>query len=267
MKKLILLFALMISSLNYAQNFPENDIQLLENKELKVLEKDVTLQKYGFEGFYTDEALKKKFDLNNSYNSKYESLVGKVFKVISYEPYKNLIGKDKFKLKIENAETGILYFDYDPRFEHSFPFEVIGGLTLPADFYCKKIKIETDKFTGETKSNTDYSEGISILKVEKDKTITIYLSINTTGSTLNVGKEGLILLLENNKRIEKPEARIDAKVNTSGKGYVYNAFVRLTPEDIKLLKENNITDARLYIYDSIIKKGFKIKEYLKCLSK
>lgn len=77
MKKLIL-FSLSILTLNsFGQNFPGNDIQLLVGKELKVKEVAASLQKYGYDRFFTDIKLKKKYDCCQSYNSKYESLAGK----------------------------------------------------------------------------------------------------------------------------------------------------------------------------------------------
>ncbi|WP_445749912.1 hypothetical protein [Polaribacter sp.] len=267
MKKILLLTVILISNLSFGQNFPGNDVNLLLDKEIKVKEKDESLQKYGYDHFYKNDKMKKKYDCCESYNSKYAGLVGKVFKVLSAEPYKNIIGTEKYKLKIENAETGIIYFDYDPKYEHSFPFEVIGGLDLPDDFYCKKIETTTDKFDGKTTSRTGYSEGISFIKVTKDGSSKIYMSVNEIGSTINVGKKGLILLLENGKKIERPNADLDTKVNKGGRGYVYSAFIELTQAEIDLIIENKITDNRLYIYDGEIKNGQKLSEYLKCLNK
>lgn len=266
-KKVILFIATLFSTISYCQVFPGDLIELLSNKELKVLSKDESLQKYGYDDFYKDEKLKIKFDCCESYNSKYKSLVGKIFKVISYESYNNIIGALKYKLKIENLETGILYFDYDPKYDFKFPFEVVGGLTLPEGFYCKGIEQTTDKFTGEIKTTTDYSEGICFVKVEKDKKRKLYLAINETGATLNVGQKGLILLLENNKRIDKPEATIDVKPSSSSSGYIYSAFVELSDADLNLLITNRITDNRLFIYDGTIRNGEKLKEILKCLIK
>lgn len=93
------------------------------------------------------------------------------------------------------------------------------------------------------------------------------MSINELGSTINVGIKGLTLLLENGKKIERPNADIDAKVNKGGSGYLYSAFIELTKEEIDLLINNPITDNRLYIYDGQIKNGAKLSEYLKCLTK
>lgn len=267
MKQILLLTAVLISNITLGQNFPGNDVGLLLNKDIKVQEKDEVLQKYGYDHFYVSDDLKKKYACCDSYNSKYSELVGKVFKVLATEPYKNIIGTDKYKLKIENSETGILFFDYDPRYEHSFPFEVIGGLNLPEDFYCKKIETTTDKFDGKITSRSDYSEGISFIKINKNGISQIYMSINEIGSTLNVGKNGLILLLKNGNKIERPNADIDAKVNKGGNGYIYSSFIELTQEEIDLIINNPITDNRLYIYDGEIKNGAKLSEYLKCLTK
>lgn len=266
MKKILLLTIILISSFSFGQNFPGNDVELLLNKEIKVQEKDEGLHKYGYESFYVNDMMKKKYDCCESYNSKYNGLVGKVFKVLSAEPYKNIIGTDKFKLKIENSETGIIYFDYSPQYEHSFPFEVIGGLDLPDDFYCKSIETTTDKFDGKSTSRSEYSEGIAFIKITKDNSSYIYMSVNEIGSTINVGKKGLILLLENGNKIDRPNADIDVKVNNGGNGYVYSAFIELTEAEIKLIVENKITDNRLYIYDGEIKNGVKLSEYLKCLT-
>ncbi|MDP3946459.1 MAG: hypothetical protein Q8Q51_11240 [Lutibacter sp.] len=265
MKKLFFIVALISTTFTFSQNFPGKEVDLLVNKELKVLPKAEAAQKYGFEGFYTDDALKNVYECCDSYNAKYLSLANKIFKVHSFEPYKNSIGTEKFKLKIENSETGILFYDYNPKMDMLFPFEVIGGLTLPTDFYCKDITQTVDKFTGETKYNTN-SGGIQFLKVVKDKVSKIYLSINQPGATFSLGKKGLTILLENNKKIEKPEAEIKANPNGGG-GYYNSTFIELTAADINLLKANNMTDLRLYVNDTEVQNRTKYKELLKCLTK
>lgn len=266
MKKLLFAFIL-ISNVSFSQNFPAYDVNLLLDKEIKVIQKNKNLQKYGYEGFFKNKELKKKFNCCESHNSKYAGLVGKVFKVLSAEPYKNIIGVDKYKLKIENSEVGIIYFDYNPKYEHSFPFEVIGGLDLPKDFYCKKLKVKKDKFEDKITTSTPYASGISFVKVERNSNQVIYFNINETGSTLAINKKGLYVLLENNKRISKPNLDIDVEVNTGGSGYIYNAFVKLSKEDIELLLNNKITDDKLYIFEGTVDKesANKIMGYLKCL--
>jgi hypothetical protein len=269
MKKLILLLALIfISRVSFGQNFPGDRVELLLNKEIKVVERTENLQEYGYDNFYLNDKMEKKFALDDDgYNSKYNSLVGKIFKVLSAEQYTNLIGAVLYKLKIENPEIGILFYKYDPRYEVQFLFEVMGGLDLPTDFYCKDIKTTTDKFNGSTTSSSDYSDGISFIEVTKDNSSTIYMSVSQGGITINVGEKGLILLLENGKRIERPEAEIDVKVNTVTSGYIYSAFISLSEEEINLIIENPLTDKRLYIYDGVVESGERLSEYLRCLTK
>ncbi len=264
MRKIIQIL-LLLPIFAFSQNFAGKDVELYKDKELKVKPVEANLQSYGYRGFYTDIDLKNVYSNGSGRSSKYESLVDKIFKVLSYEAYKNSIGTEKFKLKLENSEIGILFYDYDAKVDLLFPFEVIGGLTLPSDFYCKGITETVDKFTGETKYNTN-SGGIFFLKVVKDKTSKIYLSINQPGATLTIGKKGLTILLENNKKIVKPDADIKANSNGSG-GYYNSTFVELTLAEINLLKANNMTDLRLYVNDSEVQNGAKYKELLKCLTK
>jgi hypothetical protein len=209
--------------------------------------------------------LKKKYDCCQSFNSKYESLVGKIFKVISYEPYTDNIGSNKFKLKIENPETGIIYFNYNPKFEHTFPFEVVGGLDFPEGYFCKDIEENKDKFTNDITFRTPKSDGISIVRVKKENSVNTYLSIRVHGSTVNVNEKGVILLLENGVKIQKPDEKLDVEVTSDGSGYTYSAFINLDPNDITLLTQHKITDVRLYIYDRNITNGKKLIEYIKCI--
>ena len=265
MRNLTLLSIFIFSINTFGQNFPGTEIQLLIGKELKVTEMSEPLQSLGYQGFFTDEKLKKIFSQNSIFQSKYNSLVGKIFKVISYEPYIDKLGSNKFKLKIENTETGIIFFDYDPRLEFLFRFEVIGGINFPEGFFCKDIEETKDKFTGEVSYSSPYLEGISFIKVKKEGTEKIYLSIQEAGATINFNIKGVILLLENGFRIEKPDAVLDVKLSSIGTGYIYSAFIELNSDDIKLLTINKITDDRLYIYDGTISKGERIREYLKCI--
>lgn len=266
MKKITLLL-LLVSSFMLGQNFPGNSPDLLIGKELKVLPKDERLQPYGYQGFFKDEALKKDYECCDSYNSKYKNMVNRIFKVTEVIPYKNSIGTEKYKLKLLSDKQETVYFEYDPKYDHEYPFEVVGGLTLPEDFYCRDIEKETDKFTNDITHRSPYIEGVSVIKSIKGDKARIYLAVNEIGSTLNVGKKGLILLLEGGQKIDKPDADLDVKVNKGGSGYVYSAFVELTLSDISLLTKYSITDNRLYVYDGTINNGAKIKEYIKCLTK
>ncbi|PWB25428.1 hypothetical protein [Flavobacterium sp. HTF] len=259
MKKL-LLFVLIIISIKAQAQFPGNHPELLLNKEVKVLPLADVLQQYGYRNFHKNNEMK-----IVDKPIKHDLLADKTFKVTEITPFEKY-GSKKFILKLESGKDAY-YYEYDPKHDYEYNLEAIGGLQLPEGIYCEDIKTETDKFTGEVRANSPYSEGFSFMKTIKDGKTTIYLAVNEAGATANVGGKGLFLLLSNGKKIEKPNAPIDVKVNKGAKGFLYSAFVPLTTEDIKLLTENQITDNRLYIYDGTVKNGQKLSEYLKCLSK
>ncbi len=133
---------------------------------------------------------------------------------------------------------------------------------------CAKIEVRVDKFDGDTTYTTPYKPGyMDLIHFVKTNGIT-FMSLKAYGSTLNVGKEGVIILLADGTKIEKPEAKIDADVNTSTSGgWDYSAFVRLDDSDIEKLTKSTVTDFRLYIYDSKVlpKKAALYQQYLKCL--
>ena len=260
MKK-ILLVALILISFNTQAQFPGKHPEILLNKDVKVIPLSQTLQSIGYSDFHKND----KVSISDK-SIKHEILADKNFKVTDIKPYEKY-GSSRYILKLEGADKTVFYYDYDPKYDFKYQLEVIGGLQLPEGFYCEDIVIETDKFTGDIRKSSPTHEGVYFLKSTKNGTSTYYLSIKERGATPKVGATGLILLLTNGKRIEKPTVPIDVKVNTGGDGYMYNAFVSLTDEDIKLLSENQITDNRLYVFDGTIKNGQILSEYLKCLTK
>ena len=268
MKYLFFLMTLLLSTIAFGQDlFPAYDTAMISGRELKVKPIAETLQRYGYDGFFIDEKLKKKFECCDGVNSKYKSLVDKIFKVVEIQPYTDILNQRKYTLKLTNTETGDIYFDYDPRYKHLWNFHFVGEHKIPEGFFCRNIEMIADKFKGDTTYMTPYASGFSFIKKKKGKDEIIYLSKNQPGSTLNVNEKGLIVLLENGKRLDKPSAKLKVKSSSYGSGYVYSAFEILTPSDIDLLLNNLITDSRLYIYDGETNKedAKTLVEYLKCI--
>ena len=276
MKKLLFLTVLLATAVSFAQNFPGNDVELLLGKNVKPKSIEESLQKYSYKNFYVKfDTISKKLEKYKKNHrllpvsetvSDYDKLVGKEFKVVNIFEQKSLLSSDNGRysiLVLENDELGKVFYNYDSKYDFNFELEVIGGLDLPEGFYCKDIEVSKDKFDGKITHNTPYSEGISFIKVIDKNVEHIYISVREPGSTPNVGKKGLILLLKNDQRIDRPEAKID--VDVSGKNYVYSTFIELNDNEVDLIIENPITDNRLYIYDGAIKNGEKLSEYLKCL--
>ena len=266
-KGILTLIVLLSSTFLFSQElFPGNDTSVISGKQLQVKPIDSILRGYGYDDFFKDENLKKKYQCCDGMNSKYNSLVNKIFDVVDIVPY-NYYSNNKYKIKLSNIETGIVYFDYDPRYEFKWPFKFVGNFTIPKNFYCNKIEMLADKFTGDTTYTSPAASGFTFMKIKKGKSTVVYMSKNQPGGTLNVGEKGLILLLQNGKRIEKPDVKLDVTASKYGSGYIYNAFVQLDENDISLLTKNAITDSRLYIYDGTVSQidGEKIIEYLKCI--
>jgi hypothetical protein len=265
MKKLFFLL-LLLPALVFSQNFPGTNVELLIGKKLKVTPlKNTTL---GYSNFYKskDFDFKNKYALNKYYYSEYDSLIDRIFTVLSFEPYSSTIGDKKYKLAIENIDIGTIYFDYDPKWEHTFTFEVMGGLDLPKDFFCKDIEVNIDKFTDEKNYSAPFCDGVMFLKVETKNGTTYYAQFNTHGSTVSLGEKGIIILFKDGYKIERNDVEIDCDVSSSGSSYNYSAFFRLNSIEIEKFKNEVITDYRLYIYDNSITNGIKLQEYMKCLS-
>jgi len=258
MKKKIYLF-LLISSVCFGQ-FPGENIEMLENADLLLKPKAPTLQKYGYDNFYINEKLKKKYACCESFNSRHASLEGREFKVVKITPIE--FSSDYIlELSAKNGET--IYFKYSSMYEHLFPFKFLSKVSK--EIYCSRINVTNDKFDGTSRSSTPYVGGAKFIKYVDGEKTTIYFTINETGSTLNVNKKGLILLFQGSEKIEFPDANIDVEASSSG--YVYSAFVTLSKEHIDVFLNNKITDNRLYVYDGSFKEedAELLINYLSCL--
>lgn len=274
MKKILILGLIIYCANAFSQdeteNFPGKHVEMLIGKELKVKELDKYQQIRGYEGFYSKLKLEERYDKDKKL-TKYEALVGKVFKVIKYDSYTykiaNVVEEEKYILTLENLELGTVYFYYDPLYSFKFPFEIIGGLEYPKGFFCKDIEEKKDKFTSEITYNSPLNYGISVIKKIKENVTDLYLYIEVNGSSASVDKQGVVLLLENGLKIERPTEKINVRVysNKYTSGYTYSAIVHPDTNELKLLTQFKITDVRLYIYDSQIVYGNKLIEYLKCI--
>lgn len=259
----------------YGQNFPGKNVTLLMNRDLKVGPLPLSHQKFGYDNFYKDKRLRHVLDQNKPHiTTKYETLVGKTFKVVNITPYSAPGEGLEYRLTLFNKELQTVYFKYSPEYAFLFPFEVIGGIKLPEGFFCNDLNTRKDKFTGDTTISSPFEFGIYFMKIIKDNKPSIYMFVQESGSTLNVNKKGLFFILDNGQKIMRPNAKIKVKVNDVASlgltdDYLYSALIKLTPGEINLLTNHRITDERLYIYDGTIvqEPGNLLKEYLKCLAK
>jgi len=118
-------------------NFVGKNPRKYIGQELYLIGKSESLRQYGYEGFYIDYNKSKLakgaiYKCCDSYNSKYDALNGKYFKVldvINHPKAKEdeLLYGSKFYLKLEEKESkDIVYFEYRSTSIYSFPFIVVG---------------------------------------------------------------------------------------------------------------------------------------------
>tara|TARA_R110002111_G_scaffold239342_1_gene300992 strand:+ start:82 stop:1047 length:966 start_codon:yes stop_codon:yes gene_type:complete len=171
------------------QNFLGKDVYKYMNQDLYLIEKSESLRKYGYRGFLTSykrvdyskmtrkemyEASKPNANVYkccDSYNSKYEELKAKYFKVIDIhkhpraEESQYIYGKEYYLELVEKESKDTLYYEYDSEFKHSFPFLVVG-------FYEKqKEKLNGQEFV--FKDNTLNVSSGSGLDIKTGEPITI----------------------------------------------------------------------------------------------
>lgn len=130
----------LVESYDSLKNFLGKNYKQYKGQELYLIPKSESLRKYGYEGFINDYN-KSEFDKANQFkccdgsNSKYDDLQGKYFSVIEViEDSKSSYSGNAF-LKLLMKETyEIVYYKYNSKYSHSFPFLVVG-------FYEKQKKI------------------------------------------------------------------------------------------------------------------------------
>ena len=134
---------------------------------------------------------------------------------------------------------------------------------------CSDITKEVDKFTGETKfmspsfvEDNLQEHPLVFYKKILGKDTLIMIRLETKGETISIEK-GVIILLNNGKKISRPDAKIN--VSVGDKGFNYSSMIVLSNEDVKMLKESLIASFRLYIYDCEVPQIPYYKEMLNCI--
>jgi hypothetical protein len=130
---------------------------------------------------------------------------------------------------------------------------------------CAEIDITTDKFSGEVNYNSPAINNISFIKNIKKGLVTQYVSIDILDTYLaGYSNIGLTILFKSGKKLIRSKEKVD--VNTSsGANWRYSVFFRPTAEEINLLKKEEITAVKLYIFDAEISQGDKIRDYANCV--
>lgn len=130
---------------------------------------------------------------------------------------------------------------------------------------CKYAYCKTDAFTDETTCFSDEFDGIKFMKTKKGSKEKIYIIVEAYGYGVTVDGKGVWIKLSNNKIISRQGNKVDVDANTTGSGFIYSSMFKLSKQEIALLCQNDVTDVKVYIYDSKANYGEFVKETLKCI--
>jgi len=283
-KNYLLLLLLFCFTQSYAQKFAANflgeDFKRYKGKLFKINNQATSFLHTFYERL---EYLQSSYDNHVIYpekeykfNTTKDSLINRVFKV---EDIVNKTGapytgetylENPIFILADTLTKQKIYYKYDAKYEHSFPF-----LTSPISYneveLCADIEKNVDEFTGETKWSTPMSNRFELsrtilYKYAKKGKVNYYLSLRTTGSTLNVNEAGVIILFTDGTRFSR-NIKIDVEADKDG--YEYSAFIPLVAADLIAFSTKTIKKFRLYIYDESINnvEADKFKIYVKCLRK
>lgn len=266
MKALFFSLVSMLSTvLAVAQDYPGDMPELLLNKQLRVKPLSEESKSYGYRDFYTtpDMLTTKGYKHLNSSSTPHNELEGKIFTVANVES----VGSQQypsFRLTLKSEEMPVLYFKYNPKYDMNYHFEVIGGLKLPEDFYCKQF--ESTKQVSGNNVMSPVNEGITMMKSIVDGRVIYNMHIKVIGDKAEVGKKGAVIQLKNGKTIKKAEAKIQVEVGSTG-NYLYTTVFNLTTTEMTMLSQDEITHVSLFTFGKNIERGNLFKEYAKCLLK
>jgi hypothetical protein len=130
---------------------------------------------------------------------------------------------------------------------------------------CSDIQINTDKFDGEIRYSSPDVNDIAFIKYKKNKATNQYVSISLYNAYLSgYSNYGLTILFKSGKKIVRSKEKVDVNVS-SGSNWRYSVFFTPTANEISLFKKEDIIAVKLYIFDSEINQGNKIKGYANCV--
>lgn len=211
MKKILLFSSLLLGSLNVMaqisttetqiktqsvatsydslSNFLGSNAKLYKGQVLYLKGKSKSLQTSGYRNFYVDYKADYLSDKSNVYqccsglNSNYEALAGKYYEVLDVYRHPKLNENEflygrKHYLKLKHKETNdILYYEYDEKYEHNFPFIVVGYYEKQSQLHKGSKYVLTATCLKDSKNiNTGDSIAFNALDVWTCNEVTIDVS-------------------------------------------------------------------------------------------
>lgn len=191
-------------------NFVGKNVSQYLGQELYLKGKSESLRKYGYENFITDYTKSRLSDQSiiykccESYNSKYSELAGKYFQVVEIIPHPKAKPDDplyskKSYLKLREKESSdIVYYEYDSKFEHTFPFIVVGY------FLKQKKELANREFVTRGKSWISRTEPMTDIGTGKPVKFDAGTTWKCVDLTIEEKYYSLSLILENELKEKIP---------------------------------------------------------------
>ncbi|EPE9899418.1 hypothetical protein ACSN7Q_000534 [Flavobacterium psychrophilum] len=157
------------------ENFLGKDVNKYIGQEFYLKGVAESSRKYGYSNFYTDYNKGKHYKCCDSYNSKYDELNGKYFRVIEIIKHPKAsenayLYEKKFYIKLEEKiSKDIVYFEYNSQFQHEFPFVVVGFFEKQKKMSIGKVFIFADRTFGTTTTDINTGKTISTKTGQKWK--------------------------------------------------------------------------------------------------
>lgn len=132
---------------------------------------------------------------------------------------------------------------------HGFIFIV--GLLLSLQVQaqeCDGIKRTVDKNTGRITINSPHTDDCRFTKVITKRDTVVFIMMYTPGDELILGQIGVSISLRNQKKIDKPAAKVS--VDLAPNSYRYGCQIALTREDIAMLRSSEVVSYKIFKYSS-----------------
>lgn len=268
MKKIYVLFTLMVLSLVQAQeSFPFMRPGLLKGTDVKVVDSNSSEYAGYFEGFYTDSNLRKIYMPDNVYDfhSDREKLLNTEFHVVDVDTIKTtgLGDNNQTRLTLKDKTGNTVYYEYKPTYEIDYPFEVIGGLKLPPDFYCDYFKYNKNRM-GATMADAGISCTVEKIEKLEDVKGDAYTILFTLFAPTNAGiyKE-FSLFLEDGTVLKIPSEGF-AEFSTHTTSYRYAFGGVFYHKNLAALRKSKIKKIKIGSTSWDYKDGARLTNILNC---
>ena len=132
-------------------------------------------------------------------------------------------------------------------------------------FLCNDVTRKVDKFDDQVSIISPLMKPIVYSKYLDGDIERTFLRIRVNGSTVNYGCKGVTLILKSGERLKWTDEPIETGYNEFNYNWTYTSFTLLNEEIIEKLKDDPITDVKLYIYTSSIDYPEIYSTYLNCI--